>query len=91
MRFDAAQTLTVEAQAQARSNIGAASATAVGDTDTDFVAIFDAALADVSAGGDLKEVVTDHTKALVAAGTLARGDARSAATAAAACLKLAQG
>ena len=54
-------------------------------------AIFDAALADVSAGGDLKEVVTEHTKALVAAGTLARGDARSAATAAAACLKLAQG
>ncbi len=45
VRFDAAQTLTVEAQAQARSNIGAASATAVGDTDTDFVAIFDAALA----------------------------------------------
>ena len=45
VRFDAAQTLTVEAQAQARSNIGAASAAAIGDTDTDFVAIFDAALA----------------------------------------------
>lgn len=45
VRFDAAQTLTVEAQAQARSNIGAASATAIGDTDTDFVVIFDAALA----------------------------------------------
>jgi capsid protein len=45
VRFDAAQTLTVEAQAQARSNIGAASAAAIGDADTDFVAIFDAALA----------------------------------------------
>lgn len=45
VRFDAAQTLTVEEQAQARGNIGAASASDVGDTATDFVVIFDGALA----------------------------------------------
>lgn len=45
VRFDAAQTLTVEEQAQARANIGAVAAVDVGDTDSDFVAAFEAALA----------------------------------------------
>lgn len=45
VRFDAAQTLTVEEQQQARANIGAAAAADVGDTAFDFVAAFEAALA----------------------------------------------
>jgi len=44
VRFDAAQTLTVEEQSQARANIGAAASADVGNTETDFVAIFDGAL-----------------------------------------------
>lgn len=44
VRFDAAQTLTVEEQALARTNIGAVAASDVGNTDTDFVVIFEASL-----------------------------------------------
>lgn len=44
VRFDAAQTLTVEEQSQACANIGAAASADVGNTETDFVAIFDGAL-----------------------------------------------
>jgi hypothetical protein len=45
VRYDAAQTLTVEQKAQARANIGAVSATEIGDISFDCVAVFEAALA----------------------------------------------
>lgn len=51
--------------------------------------IFNAALPQVAPGADLKGVVTDATKSLVKAGQVSRGNARPAAEAAGACLKLA--
>ena len=44
VRFDAAQSLTVEEQAQVRDNIGAVARSDVGDTDTDFSTVFETAL-----------------------------------------------
>ncbi|WP_334177091.1 hypothetical protein [Pseudoxanthobacter sp.] len=41
-----------------------------------------------TAGADLKALVTDKTRALVKAGTVSMGEARDAARAAGACLKL---
>jgi len=51
--------------------------------------IFTSALPQVAPGADLKGIVTDTTKSLVKSGQIKRGDARSAAEAAGACLKLA--
>ncbi len=51
--------------------------------------IFTTALPQVAPGADLKGVVTDATKSLVKSGQIKRGDARPAAEAAGACLKLA--
>jgi len=51
-------------------------------------AIYAASRPGVAAGGDLKAVITDATKALVKAGRIARADARTNAQAAGACLKL---
>ena len=51
--------------------------------------IFNATLPQVGPGADLKGVLTASTKSLVKAGQVSRGDARPAAEAAAACLKLA--
>ena len=45
VRYNAAQTLTLEQKATARTNIDAASATDVGDTERDFVADYTAAKA----------------------------------------------
>lgn len=53
--------------------------------------IYDDAVGDVTADSDIREIVTEHTKALVKAGKLTRGEARSAATAAGECLKLVKG
>ena len=51
--------------------------------------IFTTALPQAVPGADLKGVVTDATKSLVKSGQIKRGDARPAAEAAGACLKLA--
>jgi hypothetical protein len=51
--------------------------------------IFTTALPQVAPGADLKGVLTDATKSLVMSGKIKRGDARPAAEAAGACLKLA--
>ena len=49
-------------------------------------AIYDASIGSIG-GGNLKGVVTDATKSLVAAGTVSKSTARSSAMAAGACLQ----
>lgn len=53
-------------------------------------AIYDASAGGVTAGTDLKALLTDKTRALARAGTIERGTARDSARAALACLELLQ-
>lgn len=50
--------------------------------------IYDATAPSVTAGADLRALVTSQTKSLVMNGTIGRGGAKAAATAAGACLAM---
>lgn len=86
MRLTAALLLLLPAAAHAgvpEAKICAAS------LDVNAAMIFNATLPSVKPGADLRALVTATTKQLVMSGKLARADAKPAAMAAGACLKLA--
>ena len=66
----------------------ASAATCAAGLSGDAKTIYDATAPNVTAGADIRALVTTQTKSLVMNGTIGRGGAKAAATAAGACLAM---